>query len=206
MGTQGAKQDGRCLTRGEGDTDARWCNAARPPHRRPARDAKIKERGLELTWCAVPSAVLASRSPSAPRPPCLATGRRASRRTGGDAGLSRTVSRSPLSTSHLATSAHKQIPNNGHASSPTVSWIAQRAARQTRRVAWSLLTVADTKSLRNFTVMFCTESTCSQLTENTTTVMASSSSPQELTREGHHEVNHAESETKAGIYLLKTTR
>ncbi|XP_043527506.1 uncharacterized protein LOC122537907 [Frieseomelitta varia] len=66
-----------------------------------------------LTWCTVPSAVLASRLVG-PKPSRIQGDARPD--AGGDAFRR-------LSTSHLATSTHKQIPDNGHAPSLSTSTI-----------------------------------------------------------------------------------
>lgn len=63
-----------CGLGARGNTDARRgaerrATAQRGSSRVPGCRADIRGAGLELTWCAVPSAVLASRSPSAPGPP-----------------------------------------------------------------------------------------------------------------------------------------
>ena len=66
-----------------------------------------------LTWCTVPSAVLASRLVG-PKPSRIQGDARPD--AGGDAFCR-------LSTSHLATGTHKQIPDNGHAPSLSTSTI-----------------------------------------------------------------------------------
>lgn len=71
-----------------------------------------------LTWCTVPSAVLASRLVG-PRPSRMQGDARPD--AGGDAFRR-------LSTSHLATGTHKQIPDNGHAPSPSTSTIYSKGS------------------------------------------------------------------------------
>lgn len=189
---------------------------------------------MELTWCAVPSAFLASRCPSTirvgpPPPPRLVcrthahththarahahiheggretralvsrpraregAGTGGHRRTGGRGvreGLPaacfsrhrpaapRALFSRPLSTSHLAKSAHKQIVDNGHASSRTVPTIAATGSPAVPRCGTTGHGCAGRLAARQFH----TNSpggipTCSRSTENTTTVMAAPRPP-----------------------------
>lgn len=80
---------------------------------REGRDDNRERSEGGLTWCMVPSAVLASRFVG-PRPSRTRGDTRPD--AGGDAFRR-------LSTSHRATDAHKQIPDNGHAPSTSASTI-----------------------------------------------------------------------------------
>lgn len=160
---------------------------------------------LKLTWCAVPSAVLASRSPLAPKPPLrflrcnttqtggretrarpeyVARGGRQGRRGEPRAGLPLAIP--PRRTALFGCLSRRltspleptnKSPIMATRPRPPSSQQPRRPVRPSWDAGRPLLVAADAEPRENFTGMSPAGPTCSRLTENTTTVMAAPRPP-----------------------------